>query len=69
MNNINVTGGLTKELDVKFFNVGNKQVVVAGFVVANTFYGGKEKNTQYINDSMTISIPSTAFFSSEDRMV
>lgn len=28
-----------------------------------------ENNTQYINDSMTISIPSTAFFSSEDRMV
>ena len=48
MNNINVTGGLTKELEVKFFNVGNKQVVVAGFVVANTFYGGKEKKTQYI---------------------
>ena len=48
MNNINVTGGLTKELEDKFFNVGNKQVVVAGFVVANTFYGGKEKKTQYI---------------------
>lgn len=52
MNNINVTGGLTKELEVKFFNVGNKQVVVAGFVVANTFYGGKEKKTQYIQCQM-----------------
>ena len=52
MNNINVTGGLTKELEVKFFNVGNKQVVVAGFVLANTFYGGKEKKTQYIQCQM-----------------
>ena len=52
MNNINVTGGLTKELEVKFFNVGNKQVVVAGFVVANTFYGGREKKTQYIQCQM-----------------
>ena len=52
MNNINVTGGLTKELEVKIFNVGNKQVVVAGFVVANTFYGGKEKKTQYIQCQM-----------------
>ena len=52
MNNINVTGGLTKELEVKFFNVGNKQVVVAGFVVANTFYGGKEKKTQYVQCQM-----------------
>ena len=52
MNNINVTGGLTKELEVKFFNVGNKQVVVAGFVLANTFYSGKEKKTQYIQCQM-----------------
>ena len=52
MNNINVTGGLTKELEVKFFNVGNKQVVVGGFVVANIFYSGKEKKTQYIQCQM-----------------
>lgn len=48
MNNINVTGGLTKELEVKFFNVGNTQKVVAGFVVANTIFTGKEKKSQYI---------------------